>query len=124
MHARDRDAVLQPHELGQHLGPLDDRDLARPRLDDFRILLVDGGAGDHHSRSHHVGGGVALKNRRAQRGQPVGNRRAAQVGAGDGIAEGQQDLGDAAHADAANPNEMNALCFGKHRCPVEIRSLL
>ena len=38
----------------------------------------------------------------------------AQIGAGDGVAEVQQNLRDAAHADAANPNEMNTLRFGKH----------
>ena len=38
-----------------------------------------------------------------------------QIGAGNLVAEVQQHLGDAAHADAADADEMNALNFGKHK---------
>ena len=46
--------------------------------------------------------------------QPIGNAGLTQVGAGDGIAEGQQYFRDPAHADAANANEMNTLRFREH----------
>ena len=114
MHAGHRDAVFEPHELGQHLGSLDDGYLALPRLHHFRVLLVDGGAGHHHPGAHHVAGRMALKNRRAKAAQAVGNAGTAQVGAGNGIAQGQQNFRYAAHPNAPNANEMNALCFCKH----------
>ena len=38
----------------------------------------------------------------------------AEIGAGDLVAEVEQHFGDAAHADAANADEMNALNFRKH----------
>ena len=63
---------------------------------------------------NHVARPRAPENGGAQAHQPVGNAGLAQVGAGNGIAEGQQNFGDAAHADAANANEMNALRFRKH----------
>ena len=54
MHAGHRDAVFKPHELGQHLGALDDRDLALPRFHHFGVLLVDGGTGHHHPGANHI----------------------------------------------------------------------
>jgi hypothetical protein len=114
VHAGDGDTVFEPHELGQHLSSLDDRYLALPRLDDFGILLIDRGTGHHHPGANHVARRVPLKNRRAQARQAVRDAGMAQVGAGNGIAQGQQNLGYAAHSDAPNANKMNALCFGKH----------
>jgi hypothetical protein len=40
--------------------------------------------------------------------------RAFQIGAGNFVAEVQQYLGNAAHADAADAYEMDALDFGEH----------
>ena len=37
VHAGDGDAVLEAHQLGQHLGALNDGNLAGVGLDDFRI---------------------------------------------------------------------------------------
>ena len=44
----------------------------------------------------------------------MGDGGGAQVGAGDLVAKVEQDLGDAAHADAADADEMDALDFGEH----------
>ena len=57
---------------------------------------------------------MTFKNGGAQAEQPVGNRRAFQVGAGDAVAQVEQDLGDSAHADAANPYEMYVLRADEH----------
>jgi hypothetical protein len=57
---------------------------------------------------------VALENRRAEAPQAVGNAGTAQIGAGDGISKGEQNFRYAAHSNAPNTNEMNALCFRKH----------
>ena len=59
--------------------------------------------------SPHVLGGVAVGDARAERGEAVGHRRALEVGAGDRVAEVQQHLGDAAHAGAADADEVHVL---------------
>ena len=58
----------------------------------------------------------------AHGGQALGDRRGFQVGAGDLVAEVQQHLGDAAHADAADADEMNALNFGEHESQLSVAS--
>ena len=65
----------------------------------------------------HVLGRVALGDARAERGEPVGHGRALQVGAGHRVAEVQQHLGDAAHARAADADEVHVLDLPKHARP-------
>src|SRR5215831_17917157 len=60
-------------------------------------------------RAVRVGGFVAFVNRRAQILQAFGGRRRLGVRAGNGIAEREQHFGDAAHSDAADADEMDAL---------------
>ena len=48
-------------------------------------------------------------NGRTQFLEPFGNIRKPHVGAGDGVTEREKNLGDAAHADAADADEMDAL---------------
>ena len=81
---------------------------------DFRIFRRNGGTGDHNLGGRYVFGAVSFKDRRAQAGQSLRDGRTLQVRAGNFIAEVQQDLGNAAHADAADAHEMNALNFGEH----------
>ena len=38
--AGDGDAVLHAHQFGQHLGPRDDRDHPRLRLEDLRVVVL------------------------------------------------------------------------------------
>ena len=47
-------------------------------------------------------------------GQPVGNRRELHIGTRNAVAEIEQHLGDAAHADAADADKVYALELGKH----------
>jgi hypothetical protein len=51
---------------------------------------------------------------RAQIRKPLGHSGTLEVRTGDFIAEVQQYLGDAAHADAADSDEMNVLDFREH----------
>ena len=52
---------------------------------------------------------MTFKDGRPQRLQPVGHCRAAQVGTGYGIPEGEKDFCDPAHADSADTDEVDAL---------------
>ena len=45
----------------------------------------------------------------AQLGEPIGNGATTQIGAGDPQAHVEQDLGDAAHADSADADEVRVL---------------
>ena len=122
MHACDSDAVFQAHQLGQHFCTLDDGNVAMTRFPHFRILRgagrdVHGRAGDDDSGADSVRRGVTFKDGGAECGQAVSDGRPAQVGTGDGIAERKQDLGDTAHADAADTDKVDPLCLGEHALP-------
>ncbi len=114
MHAGDGDAVLEPHELGQHLRALDHGNLAGVGLEHLGIVRVDRRARHHHRCASDVGRVVAFINSRAQLRQPVGHRAALEIGAGDLHAQIEQNLGNAAHADAADTDEVRVLRCGKH----------
>ena len=57
---------------------------------------------------------MAFEGDGAHAGEAMGDGRGLEVGAGDLVAEVEQDFGDTAHADAADADEMNALNFGEH----------
>ena len=102
-----RDRVAQAHQLGQHLCPRNHRDVATGRLDHFRIRWL------HRRRDHHdisttdVLCGMADVHSDAERGQSVGDGRSLLVRAGHHVLEVRQQFGDAAHAAAANADEMD-----------------
>jgi hypothetical protein len=58
---------------------------------------------------------VAFKRNRAKVSEPLGERRGFEVRAGDTVSEVEEDLGDAAHSDAADTDKMNALDFCEQR---------
>ena len=112
--ARDRDAVLEPHQLGEHLGARDDRDAALARRVDLHVVARHRGGVDDDVRALHVGGLVAGEDLGAQPLEPLHRVAAPQVGAGDAVAEVEQHLGDAAHADAADAHEVDVLVLLEH----------
>ena len=65
-------------------------------------LVDDRGSGD-------VGRIMAFVDRCAHLGEAVGDRTASQIGARDLEAKVEQDLGDAAHADSADADEVRVL---------------
>ena len=109
VHAGNGDAVFEPHQLGQHLRTLNHGNLARLRLQHFWVFRVHCRAGDDHRRPGHVGRVVPFVNRRAQLRQPVSDGAALQIRAGNLHAQVEQDFGNAAHADAADTDEVRVL---------------
>jgi hypothetical protein len=85
------------------------------RFCDFGIVGGDGGTGNNDLGTRDVFRAMSFKGRRAQTGKPLRYGRTLQVGAGNFVAKIEQHLGNAAHADATNAHEMNALNFGKHK---------
>ena len=114
MHSGNGDAVFEAHQLGQHLRPLDDRHMPLARGCNFRVVFADGGAGNNHLCAFGVLSAVSFKDGCAQPRQTLGHGRKLEVGAGNLVSEREQNLGDAAHADAANADKMNALYLCEH----------
>src|SRR5213593_1884307 len=112
--ARDRDAVLETHQLGEHLRAGDRRDLLPARGLDLDVVARDRRRVDDHVRALDVGGLVTDEHLRAQLGEPLDGIAPLLVRAGHPVAEVQEDLGDTGHADAADPDEVDLLVALKH----------
>ncbi len=112
--ARDRDAVLEPHQLREHLGPRDHRDAALTRGRYFHVVARHRRGGDHHVRPLDLRRRVPHVDLGSQPLEPLHRLAAPGVGAGDPVAEREQDLGDAAHADAADAHEVDVLVLLEH----------
>ncbi|MNV63147.1 hypothetical protein D3C71_1557250 [compost metagenome] len=108
MGAADADRELQTHQLGQHLGPADQGDAALAGDDQFGVRRLDRRGIDHRRDAlGHVRGVMADVDAGAQALQPLGVGAGLGVRAGHLIADLQHDLGDAAHADAADTDEVD-----------------
>jgi hypothetical protein len=84
-------------------------------FDHFGVRVFDRGR-DHDDRrlAAEIRLAVAEENLGAERPEPLGRFALAQLRARDLVAQVEQDLGDAAHTDAADPDEMNAMFFLEH----------
>ena len=114
MGARHGDALAQAHQLGQHHRARHHRYPARPRGQHFRIIRPHGGG--HH---HRIGIGqmlfrVADIYRCAQFLEAFRGDAVAEIGTAHLIAKIEQHLGDAAHAGAADANEVQMFNFMFH----------
>ena len=105
---------FEPHQLRQQLTARDYRDLVAAGFLDFRVRGIDRRAHHNRLRSCYVGRGVTLVNPGAERRQSIGGRAQLQVRAGDFISQVQQHFGDAAHANAADSDEVEVLRLKKH----------
>ena len=114
--AGDADPVLQAHQLVEHLGARDHRDLAAAGLHQLRVGLRHGIGNDHALGRAHVGGGVPHVDGGAQAPEALHRVAVGPVGTRHGIAQGQQHLGDAAHARASDPHEVELHQFVEHSC--------
>ena len=87
---------------------------------DLRVVALHGGGNDDHPRIAQIGGVMADRHRDAGLAQPVNVGGVSDIGALHGIAKRMQHLGDARHADAADPDEMhppNRKWQRPHDCP-------
>ncbi len=114
VHPGDGNAIFQAHEFGQHLGTLNHRNVQFVRLGDFRIVFGDCRTGDNDFGSGDIFGAVTLEHDCSETRETLRDRRTLQIGAGNLVAEIQQDLGNTAHADPADAYEVDALDFCEH----------
>src|SRR5690606_25138646 len=84
------------------------RQAQRSRSDDFGIVGANGGRNHHHRRVLHMRGFMADENFDAAAFEALRVIAFLRVGALHFVAEIVQYLGDAAHADAADADEMNS----------------
>ena len=105
--AADGDRRFRPHQLGQHLRAADDRQAARPRLDQLRIVALDRRGDDDDRRVAEILRVVADRDLDAAVAKPLHIVAVGDVGAAHAIVLVGQHLGDAAHADPADPDEMD-----------------
>ncbi len=102
------DAAAEAHQFGQHRRARHDRNALAARFHQLRVVFADR-AGDHHAvGAQHVGGGMAAHDARAQAGQAAGRDVVGVVRTGHFVAQRQHHFGDAAHAGAADADEMHA----------------
>jgi len=121
--AGNRDALLEAHQLGQHLRARHHRNLAGARRDHFRVVFFHCTGNHHHIGASNMFSGMPLRHACAGRSQALGRRIAAQIRAAHLETEIEQDLGNAAHADTANAYEMNVFDFVFHRLSVRREEL-
>jgi hypothetical protein len=107
MRARDGDAIFDAHQLGQHFRAPDDRRSQRARLEHLGIFRGDGTGEDDHVGAAHVGRAVPEVDADAHLRQAMGDLVGAKVRTGNVEFERVQDLGEPAHADAADADEVN-----------------
>ncbi len=107
MGAGDGDRLLEPHQLGQHLRPPHHRQEPRARRLKLGIVALDRRGDDDHPRLAEVGGVVADGDGDALVAQTLDIGVVGQVRPLHAVAEVDQHLGDAAHADAPDADEVH-----------------
>ena len=98
---------LQPHQFGQHLRAAHHRQPLGARRHQFRIVALDRGRHHHHIGAVDILCLVADRDLDALVAQPFHVGAFRHVGAGHRVVEIAQHLGDPAHADPPDPDEMD-----------------
>ena len=117
MSAGNGDAVFHPHQFGQHLGARNDRHMQLLGLDHLRVVIMNCGRDHHNIDVFQIVGGVADADFRTQSGQTFGDVRLSQIGAGNFVPQIEQNFCNAAHADAADTDEVYFIDFSVHGLP-------
>src|SRR5438874_4250283 len=115
MHPGDCNAVLETHEFSQHFRARDHRNVLSTCSLDLGIVPCNRRTGHYNFRAGDVLYSVSDEDDGSKTGETLRYLRVAQVRTRDLIPQSKQHLGDAAHANAADANEVNALKFRKHR---------
>src|SRR5437667_165332 len=112
--AGNGNAVLESHQLGQHLCAPNGRDGAMASGLDLHVVGGHGGRIDDDVGALHVAGLVPREHLDAQPLEALDRLVALQIRAGHAVAQVGPDLGDARHPDAADADEVDLLVALKH----------
>ena len=103
----DSDAAFQPHEFREHFGAPHDRQALGARGDKLGIVALDRGGNDHHVGAVDIFSLVPDRDFHALVAQSLDVGAIGDVGTGHAVAEIGQDFGNAAHANAADADEVH-----------------
>ena len=109
--AGDRHGGAGAHQLGQHLGAADDGNAALLGRLEFGIAGLHRAGDDEMGRAVDIGGVVADQAGDAVGAQALEIGAVLEVAALHVIAAGMHHLGDGAHADAADADDMEQACL-------------
>jgi len=107
MRAGYGNAGFKTHQLGKHFGAAYDRQKARAGFDEFGIVRLDRRGDDEDLRVGEVLCRMADHHFDAETAQALDVGAVGDVAALHLVAEIMHDFGDAAHADAADANEVD-----------------
>ena len=112
--AGDGDGCIEPHQLGQHLGAADDGQALGARRLQLGVAGLHRAGDDDIARADQVDRIVADEHADALGAQALDVGAVLLVAALHGVAPGVQDLGDRAHADAADAEDVHGAHVGGH----------
>ena len=112
--AGDGDRLLEPHQLAEHLGAAHHRQEPLAGELQLGIVALDRRGDDDDLGVAEIGRVVADRHRHAEPAQALDVGVLGDVGALHPVAEIDQHLGDAAHADAADADEMHRSDVSRH----------
>jgi hypothetical protein len=114
MRAGHRDALLEPHQFGEHECPRHDRHFRRARRLHFGVVLLHRRRHDDRVRSSDMARIVTFEHRRAELLQMARHVAGGEIRAAHLIAEVEQHLGDAGHAGPADAHEVHVFDLMPH----------
>ena len=112
--ARDEHAVLHAHQLGEHLGARNDRDVPGRCGDELGVVGTHRRRIDHDIHVADVRRGVSDSYVDTEGRQPVRHLRSLRVGSADLEAKVGQQLRDSAHTNAAHADEVQPVGLAEH----------
>ncbi|MNY00164.1 hypothetical protein D3C86_1326470 [compost metagenome] len=102
----DRDGAVAGHQVGEQLGAVANGKPLRPGVGELGVGFTHRSRDHHHLGPRDVLGAMAHVDPDPQAREALGGRRRRLVRAADAAAPLVQDLGDRAHADAADADEV------------------
>ncbi len=122
--AGDGDGRIEPHQLGEHLGAADDGQAPGACRFELRLPVLTARRDDDRARADEVDWIVPDEHAHALGAQAAHVGAVLLVAALNRIALGEQDLGDGAHADAADPDDVEGPDLAGHLHGVNPSSLV
>ena len=109
MAAADRDAVMKPHDFGQHFRPTDHRNLKGSGRLEFDIVFRNGARNHHHLSVTHLAGVMTDGDFDAHCSESSESGSLFQIRTRHPVPLLVKQFGEATHADTAHAHEVDVL---------------